>query len=166
MLVSPRWHRGFDKGANSKPATQSWWYKPDSWYRACDQRDCFASLAMTPQMAVIARSGATKQSRCEARWRESSVWFRPLADGLGPALDSGEIGVDGFDPDGSGLSLASATKRLMSVCSPTIEVKTPRLSRCRASLAKQPSTALAQEHQVRVKWKVVRAKDDRSVSQA
>src|SRR6266481_5574077 len=33
---------------------------------------------MTPQMAVIARSGATKQSRCEARWRESSVWFRPL----------------------------------------------------------------------------------------
>src|SRR6266446_7124346 len=78
MLVSPRWHRGFDKGANSKPATQSWWYKPDSWYQACDQRDCFASLAMTPQMAVIARSGATKQSRCEARWRESSVWFRPL----------------------------------------------------------------------------------------
>jgi hypothetical protein len=34
---------------------------------------------MTPQMAVIPRSGATKQSRCEARWRESSVWFRPLA---------------------------------------------------------------------------------------
>jgi hypothetical protein len=34
---------------------------------------------MTPQMAVIARSGATKQSRCEARWRESSVWFRPLS---------------------------------------------------------------------------------------
>jgi hypothetical protein len=89
-----------------------------------------------------------------------------LADGLAPALDSGEIGVDGFDPDGSGLSLASATKRLMSVCSPTIEVKTPRLSRCRASLAKQPSTALAQEHQVRVKWKVVRAKHDRSVSRA
>jgi len=74
-----------------------------------------------------------------------------LADGLAPALDSGEIGVDGFDPDGSGLSLASATKRLMSVCSQTIEVKTPRLSRCRASLAKQPSTPLAQEHQVRVK---------------
>src|ERR1700730_4093927 len=56
-----------------------WRYKPDSWYRVCDHRDCFASLAMTPQMAVIARSGATKQSRCEARWRESSVWFRPSA---------------------------------------------------------------------------------------
>ena len=58
-----------------------WRYKPDSWYRVCDHRDCFASLAMTPQMAVIARSGATKQSRCEALWRESSVWFRPLGAG-------------------------------------------------------------------------------------
>src|ERR1700730_7848891 len=34
---------------------------------------------MTPEMAVIARSAATKQSRCEARRRASSVWFRPLA---------------------------------------------------------------------------------------
>jgi hypothetical protein len=80
-----------------------------------------------------------------------------LADGLAPALDSGENGLDGFDPDGSGLSLASATKRLMSVCSPTIEVKTPSLSCCRVSLARQPSTALAQEQQIRAKWKVVQA---------
>jgi hypothetical protein len=43
---------------------------------------------------------------------------------LALALDSGENGVDGFDPDGSGLSLASATKRLMSICSPTIELTT------------------------------------------
>ena len=63
---------------------------PGGWCRACDHRDYFAEpvlgprgartrgLAMIPQMAVIARSGATKQFRCEARWRESSVWFRPL----------------------------------------------------------------------------------------
>src|SRR5438034_11771120 len=29
-------------------------------------------------MTVIARSGATKQSRSEVRWGESSVWSRPL----------------------------------------------------------------------------------------
>ena len=32
-----------------------------------NHRDCFASPAMTPQKAVIPRSGATKQSRREAR---------------------------------------------------------------------------------------------------
>src|SRR5271167_2693515 len=32
----------------------------------------------------------------------------------------------------------------------------PRLRRCRVSLANQPSTALAQEHEVGVKWKVTR----------
>ena len=58
--------------------------------------------------------------------------------------------------NGLGLSLASAMKRLMAVCSSTIEVKTPRLRRCRVSLANQPSTALAQEHEVGVKWKVTR----------
>jgi hypothetical protein len=65
-----------------------------------------------------------------------------LADGLAPSLDSGESGVDGFDPDGSGRSLASMTKRLMSVCNPTIELKTPRLSRCRLCLEKQPLTVM------------------------
>src|SRR6516164_1518729 len=58
--------------------------------------------------------------------------------------------------NGLGLSLASAMKRLMAVCSSTIEVKTPRLRRCLVSLANQPSTALAQEHEVGVKWKVKR----------
>jgi hypothetical protein len=47
-------------------------------------------------------------------------------------------------------------KRLMAACSSTIEVKTPRLRRCRVGLANQPSTALAQEHGVGVKWKVKR----------
>jgi hypothetical protein len=71
------------------------------WCRACDHRDYFAEpvlgprgartrgLAMTPQMAVIARSGATKQFRCEARWRESSVWFRPLGHLHGDARRRG-----------------------------------------------------------------------------
>ena len=35
-------------------------------------------------------------------------------------------------------------------------LKTPRLSRCRVSLAKKPSTALSQEAEVGVKWKVKR----------
>src|SRR5271165_3281631 len=51
---------------------------------------------------------------------------------------------------------SAAMKRLMAVCNSTIEVKTPRLSRWRVSLANQPSTALAQEHEVGVKWKVTR----------
>ena len=64
--------------------------------------------------------------------------------------------ADLVQTNGLGLSLASAMKRLMAVCSSTIEVKTPRLRRCRVSLANQPSTALAQEHEVGVKWKVTR----------
>src|SRR5260370_34697500 len=60
---------------------------------------------MTHQMAVIARSGATKQSRCEARWRESSVWFQPLALHAiavlcGIKADFASRIVDVFDTDG------------------------------------------------------------------
>jgi len=36
----------------------------------------------------------------------------------------------------------------------TIDRKTPRFSRRRVSLAKKPSTALSQEHEVGVKWKL------------
>ena len=39
------------------------WCEPDIWYPAAHCRDCFAALAMTVQTVVIARSGATKQSR-------------------------------------------------------------------------------------------------------
>ena len=53
--------------------------------------------------------------------------------------------ADLVQTNGLGAPLASALKRLMAVCNSTIEVKTPRLSRCRVSLANQPSTALAQE---------------------
>src|SRR5271167_1156416 len=64
--------------------------------------------------------------------------------------------ADLVQTNGLGLSLASAMKQLIAVCSSTIEVKTPRLRRCRVSLANQPSTALAQEQEVGVKWKVKR----------
>jgi hypothetical protein len=53
---------------------------------------------------------------------------------------------------GLGFSLVSARKRLMAVWRSTMPVKTPRLSRCRASLANNPSTALSQEAEVGVKW--------------
>src|SRR5437660_5887761 len=64
--------------------------------------------------------------------------------------------ADLVQTNGLGLSLVSAMKRLIAACSSTIDVKTPRLSRCRVSLANRPSTALAQEHEVGVKWKVKR----------
>jgi hypothetical protein len=59
--------------------------------------------------------------------------------------------ADLVQTNGLGVPLASAMKRLIAVCGSTIEVKTPRLRRCRVSLANQPSTALAQEHEVGVK---------------
>ena len=54
---------------------------------------------------------------------------------------------------GLGLSLVSARNRLMAAWRSTMPLKTPRLSRCRVSLAKKPSTALSQEAEVGVKWK-------------
>jgi hypothetical protein len=53
--------------------------------------------------------------------------------------------ADLVQTNGLGLSFVSAVKRLMAACSPTIDVKTPRLSRWRVSLANRPSTALTQE---------------------
>ena len=71
-----------------------------------------------------------------------------------PALHGGENRVGGLvQTNGSGLSLVSAMKRLMAACRSTIDAKTPR---CRVSLANRPSTALAQEQEVGVKWKVKR----------
>src|SRR5262249_5700303 len=58
--------------------------------------------------------------------------------------------------NGLGLSFVSAVKQLMAACSSTIDVKTARLRRCRVSLANRPSTALTQEQEVGVKWKVKR----------
>jgi hypothetical protein len=64
--------------------------------------------------------------------------------------------ADLVQTNGLGLSFVSAVKRLMAACSQTIDVKTPRLSRWRVSLANRPSTALTQEQEVGVKWKVKR----------
>jgi len=55
---------------------------------------------------------------------------------------------------GLGSSLVSPMKRLTAAYSSTIDVKTPRLSRCRVSSANRPATALAQEKEVGVKWPV------------
>jgi len=57
---------------------------------------------------------------------------------------------------GRGFSLISARKRLMAACSETTEWKTPRLRRRLLSLANKPSTALSQDAEVGVKWKVQR----------
>ncbi len=58
--------------------------------------------------------------------------------------------------NGRGSLLCSAMKRLMASWSVTKEWKLPGRSRCRVSLAKKVSTALSQEHEVGVKWKVQR----------
>ena len=49
-----------------------------------------------------------------------------------------------------------ATKRLMVAWRSITHRKTPRFSRCLASLAKNPSIALSHEHEVGVKWKAKR----------
>jgi hypothetical protein len=54
---------------------------------------------------------------------------------------------------GLGFSLVSMRYRLMAAWRSTMPLKTPRLSRCRVSLAKNPSTALSQEAEIGVKWK-------------
>jgi hypothetical protein len=46
------------------------------------------------------------------------------------------------------------TKRLIAACKSTTDRKMPRFNRRLASLAKKPSTALSQDADVGVKWKV------------
>src|SRR6266436_2134889 len=58
---------------------------------------------------------------------------------------------------GFGSVLVSATKRLMAAWRSTTDRKTPRFNRRFESLAKKPSTALSQEHEVGVKWKLKRS---------
>src|SRR6202021_1050250 len=58
--------------------------------------------------------------------------------------------------NGFGSAFVSATKRLMADWRSTTERKTPRFTRRLLSLAKNPSTALSQEHEVGVKWKTKR----------
>src|ERR1700747_1268376 len=57
---------------------------------------------------------------------------------------------------GLGSALASEMKRSMATSSSATDRNTPRLRRLLVSLAKKPSTALSQEAEVGVKWKVQR----------
>ena len=59
------------------------------------------------------------------------------------------VGI-GRPSEGFGIVVGIGEKRLMAACSSTIERNTPRLSRRLVSLAKKPSTALSQEHEVGV----------------
>ena len=67
-------------------------------------------------------------------------------------LSGSAVHVKGF-----GSALVSARKRLMAAWRSTTERKTPRFKRRLDSLAKKPSTALSQEHEVGVKWKTKRS---------
>src|SRR5512138_2805539 len=57
---------------------------------------------------------------------------------------------------GFGSALVSRTKRLMAALRSATDRKTPRMSRLLVSLAKKVSTALSQDAEVGVKWKVQR----------
>jgi hypothetical protein len=65
---------------------------------------------------------------------------------------SGAVHVKGF-----GSALVAARNRLMAAWRSPTERKTPRFERRLDSLAKKPSTALSQEHEVGVKWKTKRS---------
>src|SRR5271169_236349 len=80
---------------------------------------------------------------------ESNTWC-PRLTALIILLGSA-VQVKGF-----GLALCSMTKRLIAACKSTTDRKTPRFNRRFVSLAKKPSTALSQDADVGVKWKVQR----------
>src|SRR4029077_8130527 len=77
---------------------------------------------------------------------ESNVWCPRLTAAM--ILSGSAVHVKGFVS-----ALFSARKRLMAARRSTTERKTPRFKRRLDSLAKKPSTALIQEHEVGVKWK-------------
>src|SRR5271154_5393214 len=77
---------------------------------------------------------------------ESNTWCPLLTAAM--ILSGLAVHVNGF-----GSAFVSATKRLIADWRSTTERKTPRFKRRRLSLAKNPSTALSQEHEVGVKWK-------------
>ena len=81
---------------------------------------------------------------------ESNAWCPRLTAAM--ILSGSAVHVKGF-----GSALVSARKRLMAARRSTTERKTPRFKRRLDSLAKKPSTALSQEHEVGVKWKTKRS---------
>src|SRR4249920_3826334 len=81
---------------------------------------------------------------------ESNAWCPRLTAAM--ILSGSAVHVKGF-----GSALVSARKRLMAAWRSTTERKTPRFKRRLDSLAKKPSTALSQQHEVGVKWKTKRS---------
>src|SRR6516165_9509349 len=64
--------------------------------------------------------------------------------------------ADFVQTKGLGLALCSVRSALIATCRSTTERKTPRRMRCRVILEKKFSTALSQDAEVGVKWKVQR----------
>src|SRR5947208_15788062 len=80
---------------------------------------------------------------------DSNSWYPRLTEAM--IFSGSAVQTKGF-----GSSLVSRRKRLIAAWRSTIEQNTPRLRRRLVSLAKKPSTALSQELEVGVKWKVQR----------
>src|ERR1039458_2764651 len=80
---------------------------------------------------------------------ESNAWCPRLTAWI--ILSGSAVHVKGF-----GSALCSTTKRLIAACKSTTDRKMPRFNRRFVSLAKKPSTALSQDADVGVKWKVQR----------
>src|SRR5450631_2851365 len=80
---------------------------------------------------------------------ESNTWCPRLTAWI--ILSGSADHVKGF-----GFALCSMTKRLIAACKSTTDRKMPRFNRRFVSLAKKPSTALSQDADVGVKWKVQR----------
>jgi len=66
------------------------------------------------------------------------------------------VSADFVQTKGLGVALCSARSALMAACRSAIERNTPRRMRCRVIFEKKFSTALSQEGEVGVKWKVQR----------
>src|ERR1700689_2089874 len=77
---------------------------------------------------------------------ESNTWCNLLTTAM--ILSGLAVHMNGF-----GSAFVSATKRLMADWRSAAERKTPHFKRRRLSLAKNPSTALSQEHEVGVRGK-------------
>src|ERR1035437_4745836 len=78
---------------------------------------------------------------------ESNTWCPRLTAWI--ILSGLAVHENGLDS-----ALCSTTKRLIAACKSTTDRKMPRVNRRVVSLATKPSTALSQEADVGVKWKV------------
>jgi hypothetical protein len=98
----------------------------------------------------VADPAARLEDLARRRAVAGNAWCPRLTAAM--ILSGSAVHVKGF-----GSALVSARKRLMAAWGSTTERKRPRFRRRLDSLAKKPSTALSQEHEVRVKWKTKRS---------